>query len=140
MKDHGWQVGKSVIAAIIWTVVLLYLSLAPGSEVSGLSILSRYHLDKLAHLVMYLIWVWLIGSAFRQNVLSHWWLLLFLIATFLGVALEYGQEHLSHGRTNDFWDMIFNGIGALIGALIVRHQSQAHARRTHAHLDHHQRT
>jgi VanZ family protein len=79
--------------------------------------------DKLVHLLMFMGLSGLVffdntkrlkQSISRQRV--AWGS--FLFPTLFSGAIEIGQEYLTVNRTGDWFDFLFDGIGALIGILI----------------------
>ncbi len=69
---------------------------------------------------MYAIWSFLIYQAFfRPNKLSPtqaFWLTI-ILSTLIGIALEYGQDTVTIGRSYEFADMLANTLGAISGSL-----------------------
>ena len=124
VKGHELIRRHGVALLMIWTVVILILSLMPGSDVPSLGWMSRFHLDKLAHSIMYGMLVFLAWNAFRQKVQNLNILFIVLGACLIGVLMEYCQEFYVSGRTKDIWDMTFNGIGAAIAGLFVNANSR----------------
>lgn len=105
---------------IIWTILLIFLSLLPGKSMPSFSIADIFAIDKVGHLFFYatLVFLWLNGfhkggrySLFLVSVV-------FLAAFLLGVMLELSQALFSSGRNFDILDVLANFFGCAVGVLI----------------------
>ena len=108
---RAWLRGKIFLIAIIITLSLILLSLVkiPAHNL-GVS-----HLDKWQH-------------CFAYFVLSISWLLVFykkkkkllviICCILLGVIIEILQNRLTSYRTGDYYDVIANSFGVLLGLLV----------------------
>jgi VanZ family protein len=106
---------------VAWGAVILFLSLLPGGR--GPSILFGIpHFDKVGHFIMYGIWAFLIfRPLFTQTDCkrkSFW--LSFLIISAIGIALEFGQDTITQGRSFEYADMLANAAGAFVGSSAAR--------------------
>ena len=105
-----WSVCAIYVALITW------LSLAPATVFNGLTA-SFTHADKILHFLMYGLLVWLIrwalsggGWGWRW---SGWWVP--LVALGYGALMEGAQSLLVRAdRSFEVWDMVANGVGALV--------------------------
>jgi VanZ family protein len=106
-----WLKGKMYLIAIAITLSLLVLSLIKVPEYK----VSVTHLDKWQH-------------CFAYFVLSISWLIVFykkkkkrfivVCCILLGVIIEILQNTLTSYRTGDFYDVIANAIGVLLGLFV----------------------
>lgn len=119
MKDTNTSVKTKVFNWIIFGLYALVIFLASSrplpAEVPFFS-----HIDKLYHLLAYLVMSLLFLRALKSSalgVLSY--LIVFLTCIFIGTAIEFYQEAIA-GRDSSFWDAVFNGIGAVVGIIIYR--------------------
>jgi len=71
--------------------------------------------DKLEHLVAYACLTWWWGMLYPRN--AERWLVCALFIG-MGVALEFAQREMGY-RVFDVFDMVANGVGALVGRLVV---------------------
>lgn len=79
------------------------------------------YFDKIGHFGMYGIWTFLIFNAFsgNQNIsLQRAFWSTFILGTLIGILFEYIQYAMQLGRMFEVDDMIANGLGSLLGALI----------------------
>ncbi|MDR3218990.1 MAG: VanZ family protein [Dysgonamonadaceae bacterium] len=108
---------KISIALIIAILVLCFINVAPlpAAPISNF--------DKFVHLVMFLA---LSGAIFFDNTaylkiqisIRQLFLASFLFPTLFSGAIELGQEYFTTTRSGDWWDFLFDGIGAFIGILV----------------------
>lgn len=107
----AWLKGKIFLIAITITLSLVILSLIKVPEYR----VSVTHLDKWQH-------------CFAYFVLSISWLIVFykkkkkrlvvVCCILLGVIIEISQNTLTSYRTGDFYDVIANAIGVLLGLFV----------------------
>ncbi|MBT8261631.1 MAG: VanZ family protein [Bacteroidia bacterium] len=107
-----------LLLGVIYTLIITFASLAPDRGVSTFDIL---FLDKYVHVVMHwlLTFIWLsyffLGD---QNHFSSKMVILALITCFFyGIVVEAFQHWFTETRTFDFFDIIANAIGDLLGLL-----------------------
>ncbi|MDR3339334.1 MAG: VanZ family protein [Candidatus Symbiothrix sp.] len=105
------------IALIVVILVLCFMNMAP------LPAAPVANFDKFVHLLMFLA---LSGSVFFDNTaylkkqidVYRLFLASFLFPTLFSGAIELGQEYFTTTRSGDWWDFLFDGIGAFIGILV----------------------
>jgi VanZ family protein len=114
--------GKKLIAVILWSTVIAILSLMPSSNVPGISWGSGIPLDKIAHIVLYAIYTFLLGRYLtnqpNKNVSIRLWSL--AIPIFYGILMEVLQYYLSPSRFFDMLDIIANISGSIVGLLLLK--------------------
>ena len=103
------------VPLVIWTIIVMFGSLAPPSKLPRL----EFDLaDKLEHAASYAILAILLIRAWNRGGRSKWssygWVL--AIAASWGFYLEILQE-LTPYRTFDWWDFIANGLGGFAGLI-----------------------
>ncbi len=117
MMNNKWR----WIPPIVWGILLAVLSLMPASE--GKFLFNIPHIDKMAHFGMYAIWAFLVVYAWTSNSSSSltkvMWLT-FLFGTLLGIVLEFGQYSMTFGRSFELADVVANGVGSIVGAILFR--------------------
>ena len=105
--------------AIIWALIVLFLTLTPGQFFPKVDYWSITSLDKYIHFGIFFIQVWLLlwGEKRRKDHLAmHNYIIPFMLGTIFGIAIEYIQIMVPH-RSFDVEDMIANSIGAALGAI-----------------------
>ena len=97
---------------MVWTAVILLLSLVPGDELPPAGWLARIpHFDKIDHCGFYLIETGLLVLWFRPSPRGKFWIVAGVVA-FSGV-IELVQSVC--GRSADWLDWAANAFGAMAG-------------------------
>jgi VanZ family protein len=78
------------------------------------------HFDKILHAgayaVLAFLWVWAASRSPGFQTVWLWYIALACI--FIGCTLEAGQYFLTSGRSFEWWDMVANAVGAVLGSRI----------------------
>ena len=109
---------------IAWTLLILLVCLMPGDNLPSSSFLSFKGADKLIHFTLYLVLLIVVGKGlvnyFNPSYSSNRIIVIaFLYCLFLGVGIEFIQSVFVAGRVGDIFDVLANGIGASVGAIIL---------------------
>lgn len=112
------------IFAIIWTVVITYLSLATIDSTIG-STIAIPNKDKIVHFLFYFMFVFLwtislISNPYKTKI----GLLILLVAIAYGILMEVFQGLLTIDRTPDSNDVIANSTGAIVGWFVAKKHLQ----------------
>ena len=106
-----------LLAAIAWAILIFYLSSQPGIDAPMLF----PGQDKLFHLVVFgILGFFVMGSlpaardGYRRRQL--WWVALAVML--YGVSDEFHQ-HFVAGRTVEFFDVVADALGGLLGAWVM---------------------
>lgn len=107
--------------SLLWALIVIFLSLGNTQNIPKINIFIVPHLDKIAHLLMYLI----LSIILLRDVCIHTRykkfnsiLLTFLICFSIGGIIELMQYLLTTHRNADINDFIFNNLGIIFGLLI----------------------
>jgi VanZ family protein len=100
-------------AAVIWTLVVAFITLLPGKDLPEISIVN---FDKLAHLGVFAVLEFLY---LRWLGKSYFWITTACI--FYGGLLEFLQGAFYVDRYADLWDFVFNGLGCLVALFVFNH-------------------
>ncbi|GLR17844.1 VanZ family protein [Portibacter lacus] len=94
----------------------------PSSNVPGISIDLGIPLDKVAHILLYTIYTFLIGSYLSDKQVKSYQYYVFILGVpiFYGILMEVMQYYLSPSRSFDMLDIIANIIGSLVGVLLLK--------------------
>lgn len=102
---------RSTLWRIMFLSYLIVLILVSVVNISDIDKVTTINFDKLAHVIMYSGLSFLMLHAFRQlNVF-----VVFLICAVIGTGLEFVQEYLTTTRMLDFYDILYNIIGSVVG-------------------------
>jgi len=107
-----------LILAILWTGIILYLSLISAQEAKNFNVWDIVGLDKLAHLVFYagMTILWSMALSRKQPEKK---IILFFSISF-GVLMEICQLYLFNGRSFEIYDIVANVMGSLIGWILFK--------------------
>lgn len=111
---------KAFLPAILWLLVLTYLSVSSGVKLPKIDLFSP---DKIGHAGAYALLVWLIlrGIWKAQNKAAGpgtlW--LVFGFATAYGALMEWVQGTFFPGRFFEYDDMLANSAGAFLAVMIA---------------------
>ena len=76
------------------------------------------HQDKLIHFICYGVLSYLALIAMSQGLINNLYFKAILFAILYGIGIEIAQALLNTGRYFDYFDIIANIIGSLIGSLV----------------------
>jgi VanZ family protein len=107
-----------IMLAIVWTGVTLYLSLISARSASKFNVWDFVGVDKLGHLVFYLIFSFLWCMALARNKTDKKNILFFSIS--FGVLMEICQLYLFNGRSFELYDIVANVIGSIVGVILFK--------------------
>lgn len=119
------KISLALVPAILFFFISYYLLTIPGKELPEVSFFDKIPLfDKWVHIGMFTILVYLFSLAFKQQIMANNKLLPLLAATGLlyGIVMEYVQKYCVANRSFDITDIIADGVGCIIGALLIRWQ------------------
>ena len=106
--------------AIIWSVFIAVVSFIPNSSLPDIK-LNLLQPDKLAHAAVYFFLtatlLWGFWKEKRLETKTIW--LSFGISCVYGILIEGAQYAFFPGRFFEFYDIIANVIGALIGLIVA---------------------
>ncbi len=110
----------SLILALGWSVIIILLSSVSGTDInSGLSLFEGA--DKVGHFAIYLIcflvWVKYLDGVYKPKLAVVYAL---VISILLGIIMEFCQFYFFEDRKFEFYDIIANIGGSLVGYLIYK--------------------
>lgn len=107
--------------AVLWAVVILVLTLMPGSDVPAWPWAETVHFDKLVHAGLFGVQAILLGLALRSTVnVKTAFLVALLVAIVYGGAIELLQGAMHMGRDADIFDLLADAVGAGIAYAVLR--------------------
>ncbi|MEO8515686.1 MAG: VanZ family protein [Flavobacterium sp.] len=108
---------KAIGLALLWTLLILYLSL---KNPSGEQRFSFANADKIVHFTFYFMFVilWYRYLFLAQKLQKGNKILLVFIAVLLGILVEVAQKYFTTTRQADVWDVVANSLGAFVGILV----------------------
>ncbi len=104
------------LLSLLWTVVVLYLSLAQF-KTDGLPRFRLPHFDKIVHFSMYFIYTFLLlFESKTYNKLKTYFIIIVYTICF-GIIMEVLQSYTSY-RSSDVYDALFNSLGSITSAIL----------------------
>ena len=105
------------IAAVTWFLIMTILFLLPGSSFPRESWLDTLRVDKLAHVGLFAVLVFLCYSAFYPTPLRPL-LLTIILSTIYGLMIEVIQGLWIANRSFDFLDLAADTMGGFAGFFV----------------------
>jgi VanZ family protein len=112
-----WKIFRNKTVAISWWIIMCVLFFLPGSAFPSENWLSKIYFDKLVHIGLFAVLLFLWRSAFDWELPNYNFILLFL-ALLYGLAVEFIQRYFVPNRDFDLYDVLADTIGAMIGLAI----------------------
>lgn len=115
-----WRNVAGFLPAVLWAILLAVVSLMSAAFVSRISWSDLTGMDKIGHLVCYLIFGLLVIYGFfrqhrRQKAAG---IKMILICVVFGVLMEWIQLRMHIGRQFEYPDIVANVVGVLIAYCI----------------------
>ena len=107
-----------LLFSLLWTGVILFLSLAKMPEDDTIKI-EIPHLDKIVHFFMYFIYTCILLMEWKKKGNKLVTLLTISYAILFGILMEFLQMKFFTYRTGEFFDVLFNSLGAVTAAFIL---------------------
>lgn len=124
---------KNFLPGIAWFFIILVVCCLPGRDIPEIGWLDSIHFDKLVHIGLFAILVFLFafplfaykidGSKKMMYVL---WIM--ILASLFGLAIEFIQKYFVIGRTFDLLDWAADSFGALVAFFYSRYKIEKSAR------------
>jgi VanZ family protein len=102
--------------SLVYLGIIAFLSLLPPNDFPDIPLFPGA--DKIIHTCMYLGLTWLACWSMHAETNRFWYFLIILFAIGWGIVMEIFQFLMHMGRSFEFYDIIGNSIGTLIGVLI----------------------
>lgn len=104
--------------ALLWTLLILYLSLISATTASKFNVFDLFGIDKIGHLIFYSTFSFLWCMSFRRRKIDKINILFFSIS--FGVLMEICQLYLFNGRSFEYYDIVANILGSIIGIILFK--------------------
>jgi VanZ family protein len=105
-----------ITLSLVYLGIIAFLSLLPPNDFVDIPLFPGA--DKMIHTCLYLGLSWLACWSFHAEINRIWYFLIILFAISWGTVMEIFQFLMHLGRSFEFYDIIGNSIGTLIGVLI----------------------
>lgn len=108
---------RSKIVAIGWFLVMNILFFLPGSALPQSHWFDEIHLDKLVHIGLFAVLVFLWCSAFNLGLTKKIWVVIMIVVIY-GFLVEIIQKNWVPNRSFDLYDVAADTVGGVFGLLI----------------------
>jgi hypothetical protein len=112
----------SLFAASGWFILSFILLILPGSSIPKENWLDKIWADKLVHIGIFalLVFLWCraaTGIIIWKEKYSRIFIIITALCTAYGIGMEFVQEYCVRNRSFDIKDMVADSIGAFMGLL-----------------------
>ena len=108
-----------LVAAILWTTLVIYLSLA-AITVNQVSWNLFKNQDKIVHFTFYFVFTFFwFESINPTKKIKIKLLIVITLAILLGLAMELCQDVYTNYRNPDVWDVFANSLGAIVAGILL---------------------
>lgn len=109
------------IPAIIWVIITTVLLVMPGPDIPSVSFLDKIYFDKWVHAGLFGGMIFLFAYPFIKNFTATKRLLIYvaIVCTLYGVIMEYVQKYFAFERDFDYFDMVADAVGCIIGYFVA---------------------
>ena len=122
---------KKFIPAFIFLLIVTVLLCLPPSKLpnTGGNWFSYYQIDKLVHITLFAILVFLFCRPIQlkglfTNIITKVYFVLVIVFTMYGFIMELVQHYLVYGRSFEGLDILADAVGSYIGYAIAKKQLQ----------------
>lgn len=111
------QLSSRLYVPLAWSIFTQILLSIPGNLLTGSGMLHIPHLDKIAHLGLFggLSLLWNLFVYYRNGFNHYAFLLVVLVVSLYGVAVEFFQFYFIPNRSFDVYDIVADICGAVCG-------------------------
>lgn len=111
------QLSRKLIVPLGWTVFTQIMVSIPGKFLTGPGLFNIPHLDKIAHVILFggLALFWNLYYYFKKAYTKYTPLIILLLLSAYGVAIEYYQINFIPNRSFDWGDVVADVCGAVCG-------------------------
>lgn len=126
LQQYGSSAMKftSFIPAIIWFIISTVLLALPGNDLPQSSFFNFPYFDKMVHFTMFFLLTVFFSYPFtirlhNKQAIKSWFVSIALYALAYGIVMEFVQKFFVLGRSFDVADVMFDGLGSLVGMLAI---------------------
>jgi VanZ family protein len=114
-----WKLFRSKWLVLGWFLMMCVLFFLPGSDLPQGHWLDDIHIDKLVHVGLFAVLIFLWLSAFPSTV-NYYVLWVLFAALIYGLAVEFIQRTWVPNRSFDLFDVAADFLGAIVGWMVFR--------------------
>ena len=116
MKESRWIRFRFIALAYLICITIAFL--LPGSALPKQNWFAAIYLDKWIHVILFagLVIAWSLGFSSSPKAS----MIIFLLAVLYGILIEFAQELFIKNRSLDFFDILADLAGSILGYTLVR--------------------
>jgi VanZ family protein len=123
---------KSFWPGVIWFILSCTAFFIPGNALPDDKWFSLLEVDKLVHVGLFAVMIvlWCLPLYHKSLSVSKWLIGIPVLFFVYSILVEYIQHYLIPGRSFDLADIVADGVGCMIGFLLMRryHRTQVEAK------------
>jgi len=114
---------KKFIPAIVWFIIIIILLTLPASRLPQDQLFQIPQQDKIIHVVLFFILIYLFSLPFKSSTFSSferklWFIKITLSGLAFGIIMEFVQENFVLNRSYEILDIVADGVGCLFGFIV----------------------
>jgi VanZ family protein len=108
------------IPALLWFIFSTVLLVLPGPDIPSVGFLNKIYFDKWVHAGLFGGMTVLFSFPFiwKFNATKKLLIYIAIVCALYGVAMEYVQKYIAFERDFDYFDMVADGVGCIIGYFV----------------------
>lgn len=112
-----WKFFRYKTVALTWLLIMCVLFFLPGSALPKESWLDAIHFDKIVHVGLFAVLLFLWRSSFNWKINYYGYILLLMAITY-GFLVEVVQLYWISNRSFDLYDVAADTAGSVLGLFI----------------------
>ncbi len=121
------EILKYQLPALLWAIFIFWLCTSENKELTAPKFFNIPHLDKIAHIAIFLILGYLLMRGFKKSMHKlqlpkNGFIVALILCAAYGLFIELFQHYYTATRVGDGWDFVADMVGACIGLFICKTQ------------------
>lgn len=114
--------------AVVALIIVTFLFCLPGNDIPRINLFNNIHFDKLAHIGLFsiLVFLWILPPQARisdKQKIKNVPLWIAVAFVFYGVFIEFIQLNFVPNRSFDLFDILANTVGCAFGGFVAKSNS-----------------
>ncbi len=103
---------------LLWSLFIFIICILPVSDLPRSTFLTKIYFDKIIHAFIYMVLFFLVLKGVK-TISNYPFLITIGYCLSYGLIIELIQHFLIDGRSGEFYDVIANSTGVIVGIIIV---------------------
>ncbi len=113
---------RYLLPPVLWSLAILWIISIPGTSIPTSRFLNIPHLDKLVHLAVFAVFTFLLSYGLHMQEINvfkkHPYTISLLVGVVYSILTEWIQLRFIHSRSGEFYDLIADVTGCLMGVIL----------------------